>query len=59
MKPVLICTVTILLGLVIVARLGYAIELSSSEYTLNQVVQLALQHNPVMSGAEADRKSVV
>ena len=53
MKPVLICQVTILLGLVIVARLGYAIELSSSEYTLNQVVQLALQHNPVMSGAEA------
>ena len=53
MKPVLICQVTILLGLVIVARLGYAIELSSSEYTLNQVVQLALQHNPLMSGAEA------
>jgi cobalt-zinc-cadmium efflux system outer membrane protein len=32
---------------------SYATELSSSEYTLNQVVQLALQHNPVMSGAEA------
>ena len=56
MKPVLICTVTILLGLVIVATsfpAGHATELSSSEYTLNQVVQLALQHNPVMSGAEA------
>jgi outer membrane protein, heavy metal efflux system len=53
MKPVLICTVTILLGLVIVAIPGYATELSSSEYTLNQVVQLALQHNPVMNGAEA------
>ena len=53
MKPVLICQVTGLLGLVIVAIPGYATELSSSEYTLNQVVQLALQHNPVMSGAEA------
>jgi cobalt-zinc-cadmium efflux system outer membrane protein len=56
MKPVLICTITVLLGLVIVTTpfpAGYAAELSSSEYTLNQVVQLALQHNPVMSGAEA------
>lgn len=53
MKPVLICTVIVLLGLVIVAMPGYATELSSSGYTLNQVVQLALQHNPVMSGAEA------
>jgi cobalt-zinc-cadmium efflux system outer membrane protein len=56
MKPVLICTITVVLGLVIVATpfpAGYATELSSSEYTLNQVVQLALQHNPVMSGAEA------
>ena len=56
MKPVLICKIAVLLGLVIVATpfpAGYATELSSSEYTLNQVVQLALQHNPVMSGAEA------
>jgi cobalt-zinc-cadmium efflux system outer membrane protein len=56
MKPVLICTITVLLGLVIVATpfpAGYATELSSSGYTLNQVVQLALQHNPVMNGAEA------
>lgn len=53
MKPVLICQVTGLLGLVIVAIPGYATEVSSSEYTLNQVVQLALQHNPVMNGAEA------
>lgn len=53
MKPVLICQVTGLLGLVIVAIPGYATELRSSEYTLNQVVQLALQHNPVMNGAEA------
>jgi len=56
MKPVFICTITVLLGSVIVAApfpAGYATELSSSEYTLNQVAQLALQHNPVMSGAEA------
>ena len=53
MKPVFIYQVTVLLGLVIVAMPGYATELSSPEYTLNQVVQLALQHNPAMSGAEA------
>jgi cobalt-zinc-cadmium efflux system outer membrane protein len=53
MKPVLICTVTVLLGLVMVAMPSNATELSLSGYTLNQVVQLALQHNPVMSGAEA------
>jgi len=54
MKPVFICTITVLLGSVIVAApfpAGYANELSSLEYTLNQVAQLALQHNPVMSGA--------
>jgi cobalt-zinc-cadmium efflux system outer membrane protein len=56
MKPVFICMITVLLGSVIVAApfpAGYATELSSPEYTLNQVTQLALQHNPVMSGAEA------
>lgn len=53
MKPVFIHQVTVLLGLVIVAMPGYATELSSPEYTLNQVVQLSLQHNPAMSGAEA------
>jgi outer membrane protein, heavy metal efflux system len=53
MKPVLICTVPVLLGLVMVAMPSNATELSLSGYTLNQVVQLALQHNPVMSGAEA------
>jgi cobalt-zinc-cadmium efflux system outer membrane protein len=53
MKPVRICTVAILLGLVVVTIPGYATELSSSEYTLNQIIQLALQYNPVMNGAEA------
>jgi cobalt-zinc-cadmium efflux system outer membrane protein len=32
---------------------GYAAELGSGGYTLSQVVQLALQHNPMMNGAEA------
>ena len=56
MKPVSVCTITVLLGSVIVAvpfPAGYATEISSHEYTLTQVAQLALQHNPVMSGAEA------
>ncbi len=56
MKPASICTITVLLGWVIVTTpipAGYATELSSSEYTLDQVIQLALQHNPMMSGAEA------
>ena len=56
MKPARICTITVLLGWVIVTTpipAGYATELRSSEYTLDQVIQLALQHNPMMSGAEA------
>jgi cobalt-zinc-cadmium efflux system outer membrane protein len=56
MKHVFIGTVTVLLGSVVVAvpfPAGYATELSSPEYTLDQVAQLALQHNPVMSSAEA------
>lgn len=32
---------------------AYATELSQGGYTLSQVVQLALQHNPMMNGAEA------
>ena len=53
MIPVLICTVTVLLGLVTVVTPSNAAEINSSGYTLDQVVQLALHHNPVMSGAEA------
>jgi cobalt-zinc-cadmium efflux system outer membrane protein len=56
MNPVLICSITVMLGGVIVVApvpSGYAAEPSLSGYTLNQVVQIALQHNPVMSGAEA------
>lgn len=32
---------------------GYVAELSPNGYTLNQVIQLSLQHNPMMKGAEA------
>jgi cobalt-zinc-cadmium efflux system outer membrane protein len=56
MKSALVYKITVLFGLVIVTTpipAGFAAELSSSEYTLNQVVHLALQHNPMMSGAEA------
>ena len=56
MKPALVYKITVLFGLVIVTTpipAGYATEFNSGEYTLNQVVQLALQHNPMMSGAEA------
>jgi len=56
MKHALVYKITLLLGLMIVAApvpAGYAAEPSPSGYTLKQVVQLALQHNPVMTGAEA------
>jgi outer membrane protein, heavy metal efflux system len=56
MRPALICRIIIALGCVMISEsysAGYAAELSPGGYTLNQVVQLALQHNPVMSGAEA------
>jgi cobalt-zinc-cadmium efflux system outer membrane protein len=56
MKPAHVSRILVMLGWVIVTEshsAGYATELGSSEYTLNQVVELALQHNPVMSSAEA------
>jgi cobalt-zinc-cadmium efflux system outer membrane protein len=56
MKPARIGRILIVLGWVIVTEFhptGYAAEPSPSGYTLNQVAELALQHNPVMSGAEA------
>ena len=56
MKSAPVYTIAVLLGWVIVTTpfsAGYATELSSAGYTLNQVVQLALEHNPVMSSAEA------
>ncbi len=56
MNPARVGRILIVLGWVIVTEfypVGYAAAPSPSGYTLNQVVQLALQHNPVMSGAEA------
>jgi outer membrane protein, heavy metal efflux system len=56
MKPALVYKITVLFGLVILTTpisTGYATELNSGGYTLNEVVQLALQHSPLMSGAEA------
>jgi outer membrane protein, heavy metal efflux system len=56
MTSLFIRKITVLLGSAIVAMPfppGYATEPNPSGYTLNQVVQLALQHNPVMNGAEA------
>lgn len=56
MKPALVYKITVLFGLVILTTpisAGYATELNSGGYTLNEVVQLALQHSPLMSGAEA------
>ena len=56
MKPACIGRILIVLGWMIMAEphpAGYAAEPIPSAYTLNQVVQLALQHNPVMNGAEA------
>lgn len=56
MKPALVYQITVLFGVVSVTMPipeNYANELSPSGYTLNQVIQLALQHNPIMSGAEA------
>jgi cobalt-zinc-cadmium efflux system outer membrane protein len=56
MKPAFIGRIIIVLGWVIMTEshpAGYAAEPSPSAYTLNQVVQLALQHNPVINGAEA------
>ena len=56
MKPALVSRVILALGCVMLSEsdpAGYATELNSGGYTLSQVVQLAIQHNPVMNGAEA------
>jgi outer membrane protein, heavy metal efflux system len=56
MKPTLVGRILVVLGWVIVTEShppGYATEPNTTGYTLNQVIQLALQHNPMMNGAEA------
>lgn len=56
MNSARVYTMTLLLGLVIVTipfSTSYATELTPAGYTLSQVVQLALRHNPRVIGAEA------
>ena len=56
MTPALVCRVIAALACAMISQfdtVGHATELSQNGYTLNQVVQLALLHNPLMNGAEA------
>ena len=56
MRPALVRRIIAALGCVMTfvsVPENYANELSPGTYTLSQVVQLALQHNPMMNGAEA------
>jgi len=56
MTPALFCRVIAVFACAMTSQLdpvGHAAELSQNGYTLNQVVQIALQHNPLMNGAEA------
>lgn len=56
MRPALVCGILVAFGCAVISRscpTSYAFELSSSGYALNQVIQLALEHNPKMERAEA------
>lgn len=56
MTPALVCRIIAALACAMISQfdtVGHATEPSQNGYTLNQVVQLALQHNPMMNGAEA------
>ena len=56
MTPALVCRVIAALGCAMIFEsypTGYATEPSPGGYTLSQIVQLALRHNPMMNGAEA------
>lgn len=56
MRPTLVGRIIAVLGCAMIVGsypTAYATELSQGGYTLSQVVQLALQHNPMMNGAEA------
>ncbi len=56
MRPALVCGIIAAFGCAMITgsyRKGHAEELSPSGYTLSQVIQLALQRNPKMKGAEA------
>jgi len=55
MRPALFYRIIAALGCVVIVESypAYAIEPNPSAYTLNQVVQLALQYNPMVNSAEA------
>ncbi|BFU92462.1 MAG: putative Cation efflux system protein CzcC [Nitrospira sp.] len=56
MRPALVCGIMAVFGCAMISgfyRTGHAAELNPSRYTLGQVIQLALQHNPKVKGAEA------
>lgn len=56
MRPALVCGTIAAFVCVVISHscpTSYAAELHPNGYTLNQVIQLALQHNPKMKGAEA------
>lgn len=56
MRPALVCRIIAALGCVMISEsypAADATEFSPGGYTLSQVVQLALQQNPIMNGAEA------
>ncbi|WHZ21717.1 MAG: CzcABC family efflux RND transporter, outer membrane protein [Nitrospira sp.] len=56
MTPALVCRVIAVLACAMTPpfhTVSQATELNQNGYTLNQVIQLALQHNPLMNGAEA------
>ncbi|UVT19713.1 MAG: TolC family protein [Nitrospira sp.] len=56
MRPAFVCRIIAAFGCAMISGAypeSSATELNSSGYTLSQVVQLALQHNPTMKGSEA------
>ena len=56
MRPALVWRIVAALGCAMIFEsypTGYATEPSPGGYTLSQIVQLALRHNPMMNGAEA------
>ena len=56
MGPAFVCRIIAAFGSAMMSGSypeGYATELNPSGYTLSQVMQLALQHNPTMKGSEA------
>ena len=56
MRPAFVCRFIVAFGCAMIYGsypMGHASELDPSGYTLSQVIQLALQHNPKMKSAEA------